>query len=144
MNGGIVPQLNIYPASHGSMSGRHSMILFLFFRWCNLVSTSCSFLFSALNCALMMAVSAFPQGQLSRTGPVGSTDSQGRRGARSGGNLSVRPAPPRPCPADDRSDCRSDRSFVSHGSWPTLQLTAADAAAGKRHAAAPSSSPHWY
>ena len=41
MNGGIVPQLNTYPASHGSMSGRHSMILFLFFEWCSLVSTSC-------------------------------------------------------------------------------------------------------
>ena len=40
MNGGIVPQLNTYPASHGSMSGRHSMILFLFFKCCDRVVTS--------------------------------------------------------------------------------------------------------
>ena len=92
-----------------------------------------SFLFSAL----MVAVFAFSQGQLSRTDPVGSSDSHGRSGARSGGSLSVRPAPPHLRCADDRSDCRSDRSFVSHGSWPTLQFATADAATGKRHAAAP-------
>ena len=96
-----------------------------------------SFLFSVLDCALVMAVRAFSQGQLSRTDPVGSSDSHGWSGARSGGSLSVRPAPPHLRCADDRSDCRSDRSFVSHGSWPTLQLATADAATGKRHAAAP-------
>ena len=96
-----------------------------------------SFLFSVLDCALMMAVSAFSQGQLSRIGPVGSSDSHGRSGARSGGSLSVRPAPPHPRPADDRSDCRSDRSFVSDGPQPPPELATADAATGKRHAAAP-------
>ena len=96
-----------------------------------------SFLFSVPNCALMMAVLAFSRGQLSLADLVRSSDSHGRSGARSGGSLSVRPAPPHLRCADDRSDCRSDRSFVSHGSWPTLQLATADAATGKRHAAAP-------
>ena len=95
-----------------------------------------SFLFSVPNCALMMAVSAFSQGQLSRTVPVGSSDSHGRSGARSGGSLSVRPAPPHPRPADDRSDCRSDRSFLSDGAKHPPELATAGRATGKRHAAA--------
>ena len=65
-----------------------------------------SFLFSVLDCALMMAVLQFSRGQLSLADLVRSSDSHGRSGARSGGILSVRPAPPRPRPADDRSDCR--------------------------------------
>ena len=96
-----------------------------------------SFLFSVPNCALMMAVSAFSQGQLSRTVPVGSSDSHGRSGARSGRISSVRSAPPRPCPADDRSDCRSDRSFLSDGAKHPPELATAGRATGKRHAAAP-------
>ena len=95
-----------------------------------------SFLFSVPNCALMMAVSAFSQGQLSRTVPVGSSDSHGRSGARSGGSSSVRSAPPRPRPADDRSDCRSDRSSLSDGARHSPELATADANTGKRHAAA--------
>ena len=85
----------------------------------------------------MMAVSAFSQGQLSRTGLVGSSHSHGRSGARSGGILSVRPAPPHLRCADDRSDCRSDRSFLSDGTRAPLELATADAATGERHAAAP-------
>ena len=96
-----------------------------------------SFLFSVSDCALMMAVRAFSQGQLSRTDPVGSSDSHGRSGARSGGILSVRPAPPHPRPADDRSDCRSDRSPLSDGTRAPPELATAVADTGKRHAAAP-------
>ena len=59
-----------------------------------------SFLFSVLDCALMMAVLQFSRGQLSLADLVRSSDSHGRSGARSGGDLSVRPAPPgRPAPA---------------------------------------------
>ena len=96
-----------------------------------------SFLFSVSDCALMMAVRAFSQGQLSRTDPVGSSDSHGRSGARSGGSLSVRPAPPHLRCADDRSDCRSDRSFLSDGAKHPPELATADQATGERHAAAP-------
>ena len=96
-----------------------------------------SFLFSVPNCALMMAVSAFSQGQLSRTDPVGSSDSHGRSGARSGGTLLVRPALPHLRCADDRSDCRSDRSPLSDGPQPPPELATAGTATGKRHAAAP-------
>ena len=85
----------------------------------------------------MMAVRAFSQGQLSRTDPVGSSDSHGRSGARSGGILLVRPALPHLRCADDRSDCRSDRSFVPHGTGSPPELATADAATGERHAAAP-------
>ena len=96
-----------------------------------------SFLFSVLDCALMMAVLCFPRGQLSLADLVRSSDSHGRSGARSGGSLSVRPAPPHLRCADDRSDCRSDRSFVPHGTGSPPELATADAATGKRHAAAP-------
>ena len=96
-----------------------------------------SFIFSVLDCALMMAVSAFSQGQLSRTDPVGSSHSHGRSGARSGGILSVRPAPPHLRCADDRSDCRSDRSSLSDGPQPPPELATADTVTGKRHATAP-------
>ena len=85
----------------------------------------------------MMAVLCFSRGQLSLADLVRSSDSHGRSGARSGGSLSVRPAPPHPRPADDRSDCRSDRSFLSDGTRAPLELATADAATGKRHAAAP-------
>ena len=85
----------------------------------------------------MMAVTAFSQGQLSRTDPVGSSHSHGRSGARSGGSLSVRPAPPHLRCADDRSDCRSDRSSLSDGPQPPPELATAGTATGKRHAAAP-------
>ena len=96
-----------------------------------------SFLFSVLDCALMMAVLQFSRGQLSLADLVRSSDSHGRSGARSGGILSVRPAPPRPRPADDRSDCRSDRSCLSDGTWPPPELATAGTVTGKRHAAAP-------
>ena len=96
-----------------------------------------NFLFSVLNCALMMAVSAFSQGQLSPTDPMGSSHSHGRSGARSGESLSVRPAPPHLRPADDRSDCRSDRSCLSDGTWPPPELATAGTVTGKRHATAP-------
>ena len=49
----------------------------------------------------------------------------------------VRPALPHLRCADDRSDCRSDRSFVPHGTGSPPELATADAATGKRHAAAP-------
>ena len=84
----------------------------------------------------MMAVLQFSRGQLSLADLVRSSDSHGRSGARSGRSLSVRSAPPRPCPADDRSDCRSDRSFLSDGAKPPPELATAGRATGKRHAAA--------
>ena len=49
----------------------------------------------------------------------------------------MRSALPRPRPADDRSDCRSDRSSLSYGTRPPPELATADGATGKRHAAAP-------
>ena len=49
----------------------------------------------------------------------------------------MRPAPPHLRCADDRSDCRSDRSSLSDGPQPPPELATADAATGKRHAAAP-------
>ena len=85
----------------------------------------------------MMAVLAISRGQLSLADLVRSSDSHGRSGARSGGSLSVRPAPPHLRCADDRSDCRSDRSFVSDGPQPPPELATAGTATGKRHAAAP-------
>ena len=96
-----------------------------------------SFLFSVLDCALMMAVLAISRGQLSRADLVRSSHSHGRSGARSGGSLSVRPAPPHLRCADDRSDCRSDRSSLSDGTWPPPELATAGTVTGKRHAAAP-------
>ena len=96
-----------------------------------------SFLFSVLDCALMMAVLQFSRGQLSLADLVRSSDSHGRSGARSGGILSVRPAPAHPRPADDRSDCRSDRSSLSNGARHPPELAAAVDDTGKRHAAAP-------
>ena len=96
-----------------------------------------SFLFSVLDCALMMAVLQFSRGQLSLADLVRSSDSHGRSGARSGGTLLVRPALPHLRCADDRSDCRSDRSCLSHGHRPTSQLTTAVADAGKPPAAVP-------
>ena len=85
----------------------------------------------------MMAVLQFSRGQLSLADLVRSSDSHGRSGARSGGGLSVRPAPPDLRPADDRSDCSSDRSFVCHGAGPPPELATAGTVTGKRHAAAP-------
>ena len=85
----------------------------------------------------MMAVLAFSRGQLSLADLVRSSDSHGRSGARSGGSLSVRPAPPHLRCADDRSDCRSDRSSLSDGPQPPPELATAGTATGKRHAAAP-------
>ena len=96
-----------------------------------------SFLFSVLDCALMMAVLAISRGQLSLADLVRSSDSHGRSGARSGGSLSVRPAPPHLRCADDRSDCRSDRSSLSDGTRAPQELATAVADTGKRHAAAP-------
>ena len=84
----------------------------------------------------MMAVLQFSRGQLSLADLVRSSDSHGRSGARSGGILSVRPAPPHLRCADDRSDCKSDRSSLSDGPQPPPELATADAATGKRHAAA--------
>ena len=52
----------------------------------------------------------------------------------------MRPAPPhlrRAACADDRSDCRSDRSSLSDGPQPPPELATTAAATGKRHAAAP-------
>ena len=58
-------------------------------------------------------------------------------GARSGGSLSVRPAPPHLRCADDRSDCRSDRSSLSDGPQHPPELATAGTVTGKRHATAP-------
>ena len=85
----------------------------------------------------MMAVLCFSRGQLSLADLVRSSDSHGRSGARSGGSLLVRPAPPHLRCADDRSDCRSDRSSLSDGPQPPPELATAGTVTGKRHAAAP-------
>ena len=133
----IVQCMNLIQKSHCRLILYQSKIG-LRYHYSNILYFSVgSFLFSVLDCALMMAVTAFSQGQLSRTDPVGSSHSHGRSGARSGGSLSVRPAPPHLRCADDRSDCRSDRSSLSDGPQPPPELATAGTATGKRHAAAP-------